>query len=151
MKNSYKHREELCKSKQSTRNRTMKMLQVYAGSVKDLISQKYKWLKFLQGWSDCLENLTRQRHDRGCRILLILGLVSLEGKRSFRGFRSRNGSKLPNDQQRSTNTEREALGEAREGFGKKTARTTFSSTPNIRKLILWSAEPELIQFWRRRR
>ena len=41
------------------------MLQVYAaGSVKDLISQKYKWLKFLQGWSDCVENLTRQRHDR---------------------------------------------------------------------------------------
>ena len=36
---------------------------------------------------------------------------SMEGQRSFRGFRSRNGSKLPNDQQRSTNTEREALGE----------------------------------------
>ena len=28
--------------KQSARNRTTKMLQVYAGSVKDLISQKYK-------------------------------------------------------------------------------------------------------------
>ena len=32
-----------------------KMLQVYAVSVKDLISQKYKWLKFLQGWSDYVE------------------------------------------------------------------------------------------------
>ena len=40
------------------------MLQVYAGSVKDLISQKYKWLKFLQDWLDCVEKLTRQRHDR---------------------------------------------------------------------------------------
>ena len=27
-------------------------------------------------------------------------------------------------------------------------RTTFSSTPNIRKLIFWSAELELIHFWR---
>ena len=43
----------------------------------------------------------------------------MEGQRSFRGFRSRNGAKLPNDQQRSTNTEREALGEdagSPEGF-----------------------------------
>ena len=42
MKNSYKRRQQLCKRKQSARNRTTKMLQVYAGSVKDLISQKYK-------------------------------------------------------------------------------------------------------------
>ena len=38
--------------------------------------------------------------------------------------------------------------EPREDFGKKTARTTFSSTPNSRKLIFWSAERELIHFWR---
>ena len=36
---------------------------------------------------------------------------SMEGQRSFRGFRSRNGPKLPNDQQRRTNTEHEVLGE----------------------------------------
>ena len=35
----------------------------------------------------------------------------MEGQRGFRGFRSRNGSNLPNDQERSKNTEREALGE----------------------------------------
>ena len=39
-------------------------------------------------------------------------------------------------------------GEPGEGFGKKAAWMTFSSTPNISKLIFWSAELELIHFWR---
>ena len=81
---------------------------------------------------------------------------SMEGQRSFRGFRSRNGSKLPNlSPERATkeykygmSSPRRRRGEPGEGFGKKTARTTFSSTPNIRKLIFWSAELGLIHFWR---
>ena len=81
---------------------------------------------------------------------------SMEGQRSFCGFRSRNGSKLPNlSPERATKEykygmsgPRRRRGEPGEGFGKKTARTTFSSTPNIRKLIFWSAELGLIHFWR---
>ena len=30
----------------------------------DSKNQVWKSLKFLQGWPDCVENLTRQRHDR---------------------------------------------------------------------------------------
>ena len=45
---------------------------------------------------------------------------------------------------------RRRRGKSWEGFDKKTARTTFTSTPNIRKLSFWSAELELIHFWRSR-
>ena len=70
---------------------------------------------------------------------------SMEGQRSFRGFRSRNGSKLPNlsperatkEYKYGTSGPRRRCREPGKGFGKKTARATFSSTPNIRKLIFW--------------
>ena len=104
---------------------------------------------------------------------------SMEGQRSFRGFRSRNeapelksrasnnGAQIRNVRPRlfqspsrpsqlyiflppssafearlvgkSTSDPTQRRREPGEGFGKKTARTTFSSTPNIRKLIFWSA------------
>ena len=80
----------------------------------------------------------------------------MECQRSFRGFRSRNGSKVPNFSPKRATKEykyemsgpRRRRGEPGEGFGKKTARTAFSSTPNIRKLIFWPAELEQIHFWR---
>ena len=83
---------------------------------------------------------------------------SMEGQRSFRGFRSRNGSKLPNlsperatkeyKYANGTSGPRRRRGEPGKRFGKNTARATFSSTKNIRKLMFWSAELELIHFWR---
>ena len=68
----------------------------------------------------------------------------MEGQRRFRGFRLKNGTKLPNlsperaakEYKYGTSGPRRGRGEPGEGFGKKTARMTFSSTPNIRKLIV---------------
>ena len=69
----------------------------------------------------------------------------MEGQRSFRGFRSRNESKLPilspqratKEYKYGTSGSRPRRGEPGEGFGfgKKTERTTFSSSPNIRKFV----------------
>ena len=67
----------------------------------------------------------------------------MEGQRRFRGFRSRNGYKLPNlsperatkEYKYGTSGPRQRRGEPGEGFSKKTARMSFSSTPNIRKLF----------------
>ena len=83
----------------------------------------------------------------------------MEGQRSFRGFRSRNEFKLPILSQKretkeykyGTSGSRPRRGEPGEGFGfgKKTKRTNFSSSPNIRKFVFfWSAGLELVHFWR---
>ena len=73
--------------------------------------------------------------------------IAWKAREVFAAFRSRNGSKLANvSPERPTSTEyNQVLGEDAgsppgKGFGKKTARTTFSFTPNIRKMIFWSAE-----------
>ena len=92
-----------------------------------------------------------------CLVFKIKSIEnSMEGQRSFRGFRSRNGSKLPNlsperatkEYKYGTSGLRRRRGEPWERFGKKTARASFSSSPNIRKLTFWSAELKLIHFWR---
>ena len=70
---------------------------------------------------------------------------SMEGQRRFRGFRSRNGSKLPNlsperatkECKYGTSGPRRRREEPVESFGKKTARTTFSSISKIRKLFFF--------------
>ena len=93
-----------------------------------------------------------------CFVLKIKSIEnSMEGQRSFRGFRSRNGSKLQNlsperatkQYKYGTSGPRRRHGEPGEGFGKKTARTTFSSIPNIRKLIFLvsraGTDPFLVQ------
>ena len=57
----------------------------------------------------------------------------MEGQRSFRGFRSRNGSKLQNlspelatkEYKYGTSGPRRRRGEPGEGFGKNTARNDF--------------------------
>ena len=59
---------------------------------------------------------------------------SMEGQRSFRGFRSRNGSKLPNlsperatkEYKYGTSGPRRRRGEPGEGFGKKNCANDFS-------------------------
>ena len=72
-----------------------------------------------------------------CFVFKIKSIENgMEGQRSFRGFRSRNGSKLPNlSPERATKEYKYGTSGPRRRRGKKTARTTFSSTPNIRKLI----------------
>ena len=79
----------------------------------------------------------------------------MEGQRRYGGFRSRNVFKLLNlSPERATKEYKYGTSgpgrrreEPRESLvKKKTARTTFSSTPNIRKLICFYCR-ELIHFW----